>query len=335
MRVQNTSGAQSAGIKIVVAGEAGNGKTTLARTLQETLGERVLLVSAEAGLLSLRGSGVDFVDLQTDDEGKPVPKELRVLRLGAIYQWLLLPEQMAKYKWIFLDSLTEVNQNLLEALLADPNFNSPKDTIKMYGELAKRMRSLCKTFRDMPYYNIVFSALVKKTTDADNVVKSAIDITGSFALQLPALFDEVFYLGVTNEVDEATGRNKRTVLTQKTDRIEFPKDRSGRLSRYEEADLGAMVRKMRGESEPAPPATTTASLSPSPTATPAAASGAGTGPSTPTAPLVTDASAEAKAAAKKSRARATETTTAPAAPATPAARDTAHTVNPFAPEAAS
>lgn len=246
MKVQNTSSAESSGIKIVVAGEAGNGKTTLARTIQDTLKEKVILISAEAGLLSLKGSGVDFVDLQTDEEGKPVPKEQRTIRLGAVYKWLLEPEQMAKYKWVFVDSLTEVNQNLLESLEANPEFNSPKDTIKKYGELAKRMRSLCKTFRDMPHYGLIFSALVKKTTDADNVVKSAIDITGSFSLQLPALFDEVFYLGVTNEVGE-DGRNKRTILTQKSDRIEFPKDRSGKLDRYEPADLGVIIQKMRAQ----------------------------------------------------------------------------------------
>jgi hypothetical protein len=163
------------------------------------------------------------------------------------------------------------------------------------------MRSLCKTFRDMPHYNVIFSALVKKTTDADNMVKSAIDITGSFALQLPALFDEVFYLGVTAEVDEATGRNKRVVLTQKTDKIEFPKDRSGRLARYEEADLGAIVKKMRA-----------------------------------TAALVADISTEAKAAAKKPKkaaapAAATSTPSALDASVTDAAKAAAATVaNSFA-----
>lgn len=304
MKVQNTSAAQSAGMKIVVAGEAGNGKTTLARTLQDTLGEKVLLISAEAGLLSLRGTGVDFVDLQTDDDGVLVPKERRVARLGEIYQWLLLPEQMAKYRWVFVDSLTEVNQNLLESLEANPEFNSPKDTIKKYGELSKRMRSLCKTFRDMPHYSVVFSALVKKAADADNVMKSAIDITGSFALQLPALFDEVFYLGVTADVDEATGKNKRVLLTQKTDKIEFPKDRSGTLSRYEPADLGLLVKKMRakpaGETQPVTAAPVTVAAPALATAPTAPATTAAKAPE-PTAPLVNDISGEAKAASKKTK----------------------------------
>jgi hypothetical protein len=280
MKVQNTSETESSGIKIVVAGEAGNGKTTLARTIQATLGERVLLVSAEAGLLSLKGSGVDYIDLQTDEEGKPVPKENRVARLGAVYTWLLKPEQTAKYKWVFIDSLTEVNQNLLEGLECNPEYNSPKDTIKKYGELAKRMRSLCKTFRDMPHYSVVFSALVKKVTDSDNLAKSAVDITGSFALQLPALFDEVFYLGVTDEVG-ADGRNKRVLLTQKTDRIEFPKDRSGRLERYETADLGVVVNKMRDKSAAPAPQEKQAEQA--------------------AAPVVADASAQAKDAAKAAK----------------------------------
>jgi hypothetical protein len=298
MRVQNTSETESSGIKIVVAGEAGNGKTTLARTIQGTLGERVLLISAEAGLLSLKGSGVDYVDLQTDEEGKPVPKEHRVARLAAVYAWLLKPEQTAKYKWVFIDSLTEVNQNLLEGLECNPEYNSPKDTIKKYGELAKRMRSLCKTFRDMPHYNVVFSALVKKVTDSDNLAKSAVDITGSFALQLPALFDEVFYLGVTEEVDE-NGRNKRVILTQKTDRIEFPKDRSGTLDRYEFADLGAVINKIRsGKRHPVTPGGAFTGAMKVPAGDAATAEKQ---PEQAAPPLVADASAQAKDAAKAAK----------------------------------
>jgi hypothetical protein len=107
------------------------------------------------------------------------------------------------------------------------------------------MSSLCKTFRDMPHYSVAFSALVKTKTDSDNIEKIQIAMTGSFAERLPALFDEVFYLGVTKEVDETTGKNKRLIQTQKTDKLEFPKDRSGKLDRFEEADLSVIVQKIR------------------------------------------------------------------------------------------
>lgn len=251
MLIQNTRDLGSDGIKVVVAGEAGNGKTTLARTLSEGLqGERVCIVSAEAGLLSLRGADIDVIDIQKDDKGELIPKEKRLDRLGQVYAWLIEPAQLAKYRWIFIDSLTELNQNMLERLEADPEFQGPKNTIKKFGELSTRMRSLAKTFRDLPHYNCVFTALVKTTTDSDQKTSLSIDMVGAFADKLPALFDEIFYLGVSSEIDEKTQRNKRMLLTQKTDKVTFPKDRSGSLDRLEPADLSLIAKKIRDKATP-------------------------------------------------------------------------------------
>ncbi|CAM6004913.1 unnamed protein product [Sphagnum balticum] len=252
MKILNTQSVTNDALKIIIAGEPGNGKTTLAKTLQQGLNERVLVISAEAGLLSLKGSDLDYVELQTDDNGKEVSKENRINRLGEIFQWVKQPEQMKKYQWLFLDSLTEIQQNLLEALEvtkdAEGNltFAGPKNTIKKYGELSTKMMSLCKMFRDLPHYNIVFSALVKNEADNDGISKMKVALIGSFAERLPALFDEVLYLGVTPEQDE-NGVYKRAILTQKTNKIDFPKDRSGMLSTVEPADLSVIVKKIRGK----------------------------------------------------------------------------------------
>lgn len=249
MKVLSTSGTESDKIKIVVAGEAGNGKTTLARTIEEGLGEKVLIISAEAGLLSLKGSSIDYIEMQQKWDGEKnvweqVQKQDRITRLAEVYHWLLQPAQQLKYQWVFIDSLTELSQNMLENLESQEEYQGAKNTIKKYGEFSSRMRSLCKSFRDMPHYNIVFSALVKNETNQDNQQKMKVSLIGSFADQLPALFDEIFYLGVTKEIDEQ-GRNIRKILTQKTDIIDFPKDRSGMLDRFEPADLAAIVRKIR------------------------------------------------------------------------------------------
>lgn len=249
MKIENTLDASAGCIKMLVAAEAGNGKTTLAKTIQDKLNEKVLVISAEAGLLSLRGSNVDFIELQNkwDDATKaylPVPKSERINRLLEIYQFLMLPETMKKYTWIFIDSLTEINQNMQEFLDSQEDYQGPKNTLKKFGELNVRMRSVCKTFRDMPHYSVVFSALVKNDIDSDNKSFMKIDMTGKFADALPALFDEIFYLGVLPEVDDG-GRNIRKILTQKTDKILFPKDRSGQLDRFEPADLGSIVLKIR------------------------------------------------------------------------------------------
>ena len=248
MRIENTLEAEPQTVKIVVAAEAGNGKTTLARTIEPALGEKVLVISAEAGLLSLRGSNVDYIELQrkwVNDKWIEVPKTDRINHLVEIFQYVQKPEMQAKYRWIFIDSLTEINQNMEDFLDSQEEFQGPKNTIKKFGELSKRMMGLCKAFRDLPHYSVAMVALVKTVTDNDNRAQLAISMTGQFAEKLPALFDEVLYLGVMPEIDEKTGKNLRQILTQKTDRITFPKDRSGRLARTEPADLGAIVKKLR------------------------------------------------------------------------------------------
>lgn len=249
MKIENTVDSESGAIKIVIAAEAGNGKTTLASTIQNELNEKVLVISAEAGLLSLRGKNVDYIELQrkwddTTNSWVAIDKQNRIARLGDIFKYVSLPETQAKYQWLFIDSLTEINQNMLESIEAQEEFQGPKNTIKKYGELATKMRSLCKAFRDLPHYNIVFSALVKTETDSDNKTSIKVDMTGKFSDVLPSLFDEIFYLGVMAEVDEE-GRNVRQILTQKTDKITFPKDRSGKLARIEPPSIGSIVKKIR------------------------------------------------------------------------------------------
>lgn len=245
MKIMSTSDVSSGPIKIVVAGEAGNGKTSLAATIQETLKEKVFIISAEAGLLSLGGHKIACLELQRKD-GLPVAKTERIKYMYDILSFLNLPEQRAKYQWIFIDSLTEIQQNMLETLDSSPEFSGPKNMIKKYGELSTRMMSLCKSFRDIPHYNVVFSTLVKTENDADNIPKVKIGLMGAFAEKLPALFDEIFYLAVTKEKDK-DGRNIRKILTNRTDKIDFPKDRSNKLSLIEPADLGLIVQKIRGE----------------------------------------------------------------------------------------
>jgi hypothetical protein len=248
MKIMNTRVTESETIKLVVAGEAGNGKTSLARTLQAGLGEKVLVISAEAGLLSLRGSDIDYVELQQEEiEGKmvEVPKVARVRRLGQILAWVKEPAQMKRYNWLFIDSLTEVQQNVLEWLESLEEYQGPKNTIKKYGELSTQMMSISKAFRDLSHYNVVFTSLVKNESDSDGISKMKVAMIGSFADRLPALFDEILYLGVTAEKDEKTGTNIRKLLTQKTDKIDFPKDRSGRLANLEDADLSIVVKKIR------------------------------------------------------------------------------------------
>ena len=237
MKLMNTSTIEQSKIKLLVYGEPGAGKTTLARTIKEP----TLIVSAEAGLLSLSGTKIDVVDITTDDNGAILPKERRIERLAEVYKFLLREDTRKKYSWIFIDSLTEIGQNLVEQLQQE--YPDRSDSLKLWGDYATKMRGLIKSFRDLPYYNVVFTALT--TIDKDDVGNRyrGVDLQGRISDQLPAYFDEVFFLFVKTDEE---GGEKRVLLCHKTNQFKT-KDRSGKLNKYEPADLSVIIKKIRSK----------------------------------------------------------------------------------------
>lgn len=236
MKILNTKNIGQDSLKILVYGESGSGKTSLAKTIKEP----TLIISAESGLLSLRGSEIDVIDLTTDDSGQPIAKDKRILKLSEVYKFLTTKEAREKYKWIFIDSLTEISENVMEALNVE--FPDRKDSLVMFGENFKRMRAIVKSFRDLPGYNVVFTALSATDKDENSVRFLGPLLTGKISTQLPAYLDEVYYMHVQKNDD---GSLSRLLVTEKSDKL-VAKSRSGSLNKLEQPSLSAIAQKIRG-----------------------------------------------------------------------------------------
>jgi hypothetical protein len=237
MIVQSTKAYGVDRLKFLIYAPPGNGKTRLAATI----GEPTLVVSAEAGLLSLKDFEIDVADITIDDKGQLLPKEKRIDRLVEIYNFLTTPIAQAKYKWIFLDSLSEVGQNLVEKL--KEKYPKKSDALPMWGEYSDTMRALIKAFRDLPYYNVVMTALPEKTEQEGGEVLTRIGLSGKIGQQVPAYFDEVFYLSLTKDSEQ---RQLRRLITSGHEGL-VCKDRSGMLAQYEEPNLQMIANKIKGE----------------------------------------------------------------------------------------
>lgn len=213
--------------KLLVYGDSGVGKTTLVASLEG----RILVLSAESGLLSLaqfadRADVIDVVEIATLAQLRECYAELRA---------------SCEYDWIVLDSVSEI----AEVVLADEKAKT-KDPRQAYGALADSMTAIMRAFRDLDA-GVYFSAKLAKTKDeTTGRVSYGIGMPGAkLGDALPYLFDEVFRLVVIDEDDGDGGRVQRRYLQTAADSRSVAKDRSGKLDALEPADLGAIVAKIR------------------------------------------------------------------------------------------
>lgn len=235
MKISSTMNVGIDRLKAIVYGKPGVGKTTLASTLPG----RTLIISAESGLLSIARFDLPVFDITIDDSGSSVPISKRYDRLSEVFKYLETDDAIKLYDNIFIDSLTEISQNLSEKLQAE--FTDNKDTIKMWGEYAKRMKAMIKAFRDLPYYNVIFSALEKEDQDEFKRKSIKINVQGSISGDIPAFFDEVFYYTI---IDAEDGSSRRVLITQPNSKV-VAKDRSGKLELVEEPNLSHIFNKIK------------------------------------------------------------------------------------------
>lgn len=218
----NTQAVTAERMTMLVYGNPGAGKTSLARTLPG----RVLILSAESGLLSLAGTAMDVIEISSWAD------------VQEAYGWIAAEPR--PYDWIFIDSLTELGQRLVEDMKR--RYPDRKDSIVMWGEVADRMRAFIKAFRDMRPYSVVFTALAKIDKDAVGRRFTGVDLNGKIADQLPAFFDEVFALRILEAED---GTASRWLVTSQHDDW-IAKDRSGKLGLFEPPDMAAITAKIIG-----------------------------------------------------------------------------------------
>lgn len=224
------------GLKILIHGKAGAGKTTLFATTADT----VLLVSAESGLLSLQ------------DVPKKIQDRIKVTEVTSLGELEEIHEALVSYaeedpdnlpfKWIGLDSITEIAEAFLSKAKSEA-----KDPRQAYGMVQDEIGKILRSFRDLASYgyNVVMSCKMERIKDEEigRFIFMPMMPGTKLGQSIPYLFDEVFALRVEKGEDGADYR----VLQTSADANYEAKDRSGRLDKFEKPSLRHIEKKIKGE----------------------------------------------------------------------------------------
>lgn len=224
MNITTTSAlAHAHGIKVLVYGQAGAGKTCLCATTPDHA--KTIILSAEAGLLSIAGANIDVIEIKSIQD------------LMDAYHWLTADPRGQSYDWVCLDSVSEMGEVILSAAK-----KTVKDPRQAYGEMQEKMEDMIRAFRDLPR-NVYFTAKLESYQDDTGVVRYQPMLPGrKLGQALPYFFDEVFFLRVEKNAD---GESVRYLQT--TPDIKYhAKDRSGRLDEREVASLAHIQAKILG-----------------------------------------------------------------------------------------
>lgn len=230
-----TRASENQSLSILVYGQAGIGKTTLASTIKES--EKVCILSLENGNRSISDFAIDVYDITVDANGNELDRPIRHDKFLHALKLFKNEDMKVKYKYLFIDSLTEISQNLIEKLkLAHPD---KKDAMKLWGDYNDAMLNIVKSIRDLRPYTVVVLALEKIDVDEFQRRFYGVDVAGKIANRLPAFFDEVFYYSVF-DID---GKKERLLFTATSDNL-IAKDRSGKLERFEKPDISLILEKI-------------------------------------------------------------------------------------------
>lgn len=220
-RIQSTEGyGAQKGVKILVYGLAGMGKTTLCATAPSPI-----ILSAESGLLALARYNLPYLEVKTLQD------------LRDYFNWANSSNECRKnFQTICIDSISEIAEVVLGATKV-----KVKDGRMAYGEMIDQMNAIIKNYRDLAGYHVYMSAKQERIKDdITGVVVNQPAMPGAkLGQNVPYLPDEVFKLDI-----EGFGAQSYRLLRTQPDLMNVAKDRSGVLNPIEEPHLGKIIDKI-------------------------------------------------------------------------------------------
>ncbi|NCW67097.1 MAG: hypothetical protein EBV86_00805 [Marivivens sp.] len=220
--------------KVLLYAHHGYGKTYQCRFYQKRFGKG-LIISGESGLKSVEDVDIDYVPFSSWD-GSHDPED-GVYSYRGICKMIASDEfKSAGYKWIAIDSLTELAERLIEHLEVEHKHNN--NGFQLWADYSRMMIGTLKWIRDLDMH-VYVTCLAAEEVDANDTTQYWPFVKGQkVAKQIPALFDHVL-CGVRTTEKNENGMPKvsRYVVTDEASgwhgKVRDPRNR---LKPYEKVD---------------------------------------------------------------------------------------------------
>ena len=216
--------AQNFGVKAIVYGAAGTGKTPILNTAP-----RPVLLATEAGLLSMRGSTIPTYEAYTSQ------------RVDEFFKWFFNSTETKNFDTLGIDSGSQIADIYLNAALAGTSKQgNKKHGMAAYGEMATNTMEHLRTLYYTRYKH-VYMICKEEIADVDYQSLRRPYFPGKvLPIDVPHLYDFIIRLAKTN----VPGIVGETLAFQCVGNMNvLARNRTGNLNEYEPPHFGNLVDK--------------------------------------------------------------------------------------------
>ncbi len=210
------------GIKAIIYGAAGCGKTPLVTTAPNPI-----YIAVERGQVSLQGTNIPAIAAYTLPE------------FSVALKWACESAEAKQYDTIYIDSVSHFAALVLQEELAKTSASGAKvNGQAAYGEMARRVLKCLTTLYSLPDKNVIALA---QLNDKEGQVKPFFD-GNEVNIKLRHLFDGVWHLGMHDIPEKGV---KYSLQCRETPEI-FARCRFNHCDDFERPNLTYLFNKLNG-----------------------------------------------------------------------------------------